>query len=213
MAIAMLIETIFSIAFFTLCLTGMILRLTLKERGNYILEYESWCMIAETGYYLIQSVLGVINTISGTTDSCLQNFIKYTLFKLIFPPILACPFIFILGYNLGWFFFETGQRNKDFSTDLINHVLAPACVLIDSILFNRKYTSSHLFDILIITGIYVAYGALCLPFQTSETYFFMNEGKGFIISVMIVCYCIGIIMHFTYIVVTKIRTCGKKDDD
>ena len=212
MAVAMLIEAIFSLAFFALSLGGIILRLTLKERGKYIFEYESWCVLAEAGYYLIQSILGIINIITATTDSCLQNFLKFTLFKLIFPPILACPFIFFLGNNLKWFKFNAETKNKEYASDLINHLLAPVCVLIDSILFKRKYSKSNLFDILIITGIYVTYSILCLPFQTHDTYLFIDEGKGCIISVMIVCYCIGIIMHFTYIVVTKIRNCGNKED-
>ena len=212
MAKVMLIETIFSIAFFALSLTGIILRLTLKEKGKFICEYESWCILAEAGYYLIQSIFGVINTITKTTDSCLQNFIKFTLSRLLFPPILACPFIFFLGTNIKWFKFYK-ETKKEYMSNIMNHLIAPACVLIDSILFKRKYTKSNLFDILIITGIYIAYSILCLPFQTNETYLFIDKGKGCMISVMIVFYCIGIIMHFTYIVVTRIRNCGSKEDD
>ena len=211
MAKAMLIESIFSIASFALSLTGIILRLTLKERGKFIFEYESWCILAEAGYYLIQSIFCVINTITATTDSCLQNFIKFTLSKLLFPPILACPFIFFLGSNVKWFKFYT-ETKKEYMSNLINHLIAPACVLLDSILFKRKYTKSNLFNILIITGIYIAYSILCLPFQTNETYLFIDKGKGCMISVMIVFYCIGIIMHFTYIVITRIRNYGSKDD-
>ena len=106
MAITVILDAVFSLAVFALCLTGMIWRLTLKERGNYILEYESWCIIGEGIYYLIQSILGVINIFTQTTDSCLQNFIKYSLLRLIFAPVLAVPWIFFLGYHLEWFYFN-----------------------------------------------------------------------------------------------------------
>ena len=212
MALSVILDAVFSLAVFGLCLTGMIWRLTLKERGNYILEYESWCIIGEGIYYLIQSILGVINIFTQTTDSCLQNFIKYSLLRLIFAPVLAVPWLFFLGYHLEWFYFNTEARDKEFWCDLINHIIAPACVLVDSIIFKRKYAPSNLLDILIITGIYVAYCVLCLPFQDNEKVYLFASNKGCFISVMIVCYCIGIMMHFLYIIITKIRNCGSDKD-
>ena len=201
----MLIEAIFSTVFFSLCLTGIIWRLTIKNRGNYILEYEFWCIIPEAIYYFIQALIGFINAYNKTVDSCLQNFLKYTLSKLLFPPIMASPFIFFLGNNLEWFSFTTESNDSDFWCDIINHLIAPLCFLVDIILFERKYKSSNFIDILIITGMYIAYGILCLPFQTNEVYAFIDRGKGCMISVIFSFYCIGIIMHYVYIIITRVR--------
>ena len=203
----MLLEAIFDLIFFGCCLTGIIWRLTLDGRGNYILEYESWCILSEAIYYLIQTIIGFINTFTKTTDSCLQNFLKYTLLKIIFPPVLACPFIFFLGYNVNWFKFVNDSGENEFWCDIFNHLISPACILLDTILFKRQYSPSNLLDIIILTGIYILYGALCLPFQTSEIYLFVDAGKGHIICSLIIFYCIGITMHFVYIIITRIRDC------
>ena len=212
---SMLIEAVFSVIFFGISLTGIIWRLTLKNRGNFFFEIEFWCIISEAIYYLILAVMGIINACNKTTDSCLQNFLKYTLSKLLFPPVIASPFIFYLGNNLDWFSFPIDKDDGDFWCDLINHLIAPSCLLVDVILFERKYKSSNFLDILIITGMYIAYSILYLPFQTSEVYKFVVRGKGCIICVMIVCYCISINMHYIYIIITRVRDCHtiEKDED
>lgn len=202
---SMLIEAVFSVIFFGISLTGIIWRLTLKNRGNFFFEIEFWCIISEAVYYLILAAMGIINVFNKTTDSCLQNFLKYTLSKLLFPPVIASPFIFYLGNNLDWFSFPIDKDDGDFWCDLINHLIAPSCLLVDVILFERKYKSSNFLDILIITGMYIAYGILCLPFQTNEVYAFIDRGKGCMISVNFAFYCIGIIMHYAYIIITRVR--------
>ena len=205
----MLVETIFDFIFFGSCLTGIIWRLTLDDKINYILEYESWCILSEAFYYLIQTIIGIINTCNKTTDSCLQNFIKYTLFKIIFPPVLTCPFIYFLGDKLHWFDFETDTGKKECWCDVFNHIISPACILIDAILFKRQYSPSNLLDIIILTGIYIAYGILCLPFIESDDNYFINcfENKHKICA-LIFFYCIGMAMHFFYIIITRIRDCN-----
>ena len=94
MLLEVILDAVFSLVVFCLCLTGMIWRLSLKDKGKYILEYESWCIFGEGVYYLIQSILGVINIFTATTDSCLQNFLKYILLRIIYAPVLEVPWLF-----------------------------------------------------------------------------------------------------------------------
>ena len=202
------VESFVYCIFFCICLTGLIWRLFLENRGIFILEYETWCNIIECGYYFLQMIIGFVSVCNRTSENSCQNFLKYTLFKLIFPPIMAAPVIFFLGYNLSWFYFYIDLKKVDFWCDFINHIIAPGCCLLDVIIFGRQYSPSNLLDLIIITGIYVAYSILCLPFQTNHVYEFITNGKGFIISAAIVFYCIGIVMHFFYITITKIRNCG-----
>ena len=202
------IEPFIDFIFLALSLTGIIWRLMLDNRGQFFLEYESWCNLAEAVYYGMITVLGFIGVCSGKSENCLQNFLKYTLFKLIFAPILACPIIFFLGRNLVWFHLEIDFSSGEFWCDMINHFISPACLLLDVLLFGRQYSSSNFFDILVITGIFVAYSILCLPFISNNMYNFVNFGAGYTICCAIVFYCIGIIMHFVYIAITKVRNCG-----
>ena len=203
------LEIVFHSLFLVICLTGLIWRIfILKDQGLFIFEYETWCVFVEACYYCLQSLFGCIMACNRTSKSCLIDFLKYTLFKLIFPPIMACPVIFFLGYQLGWFYFYVNINSPEFWCHMINHLIAPGCVLVDVLLFGRKYSPSNLFDIIVITAVYVAYTILCLPFQTNQVYDFLTNGKGFIICAAFVFYCIGIVMHFFYITITKVRNCG-----
>ena len=206
----MMLETFFDTIFLGISLTAFVYRFLIKNKSQILLEYESWCNIVETGYYLLITIIGFINTCSQATQSYLKNFFKFFLFKFIFPPILACPIIFFLGENLGWFIYNAEEK-KEKVWRFLCHFGAPACFLLDCILFKRKIISSNLLYILIIVGIYVAYSILCLPFISNEDYVFVNNGKGVSICVIIVFYCIAILMHFLYMAIAEIRNCGKDD--
>ena len=202
-------EIVFHFMFLLICVSSLYWRYLIGNGSLFYLEYETWCVLVEACYYLLQTIIGCITLCSKSSKNCVQDFLKYTLFKLIFAPILACPVIFFLGYNLGWFYFYVDFKKLDFWCDMMNHIIAPGCVLLDVLLFGRKYSPSNLFDIIIITAIYAAYTVLCLPFQTNNVYDFITNGKGFVICAAVVFYCIGIVMHFFYITITKIRNCGK----
>ena len=201
-------EPFIDFIFLAACLTGIIWRLMLDDRGYFFLEYESWCVVVEAIYYGLIMVLGFITNCSGARENCLHTFLKYTLFKLIFAPILACPIIFFLGYNLHWFKYTIDLSSGESWCDIVNHLIAPACVLVDVLLFGRKYTSPNLFDIILVTGMYVAYSILCLPFMSNHNYIFVDRGAGCIISTAISFYSVGLIMYYAYITITKVRNCG-----
>ena len=206
----MVFEFISQIFFFGITATGIIWRIRIKDRGSFIFEYEFLCNFAEAIYYLLQIIIGIFSMCKKNKENFLKNFLKYKIFKLLFPLIMAVPFIYIFGYNLDWFSFEIDSSKNEFWCDLIIHIIAPSCCLFNTILFGKKYSPSNIIDIIIITGIYVAYFILCLHFQTNKVYKFIGYDISFIISVAFIFYVIGIVMHFLYIAITKFLNDSKK---
>ena len=107
-----------------------------------------------------------------------------------------------------WFKYTIDLSSGESWCDIVNHLIAPACVLVDVLLFGRKYSSPNLFDIILVTGMYVAYSILCLPFMSNHNYIFVDRGAGCIISTAISFYSIGLIMYYAYITITKVRNSG-----
>ena len=201
----MVLESIFHLIFLGVTASGIIWRFRLKNRGIFFLEYESLCNLAEASYYFLQIIIEFFSLFKQNRENCLKNILKYTVFKILFAPIVATPFIFILGYYLKWFYFFPDLHVKEFWCDLITHIFAPACFLLDVIFFGRKYCPSNFLDLIIITSIYIAYAILCLPHQTNEVYEFITNGKLFVFSAAFVFYTVGMVMHFLYLGITKIR--------
>lgn len=198
-------ELFFHTIFFLACLAGLIWRIRIKDRGIMFLEFEIWSLIGELVYYAIQTLTGFINICNKASDNMVQKFLKSTLFKIIFPFTLNSVVIFYLGYFQQWFYFYDNPNTPDFWYDILVHGIVQCCILLDAILFRRKFTQSNIFDKLIIIGVYVFYCILMISFQTNHTYLFMTNGNGFLICFSIVSGMSLFVMHYLCQIITRVR--------
>ena len=214
-----LVELILQVIYFGICLTAFIWRLTKDEKGNIFFEFEMWGIMLQLVYYIIFLISGFTSIFNKSKEEnqenqenkCL-NFLKSVLFKYIWPLVLSSPIIFYLGYFSNWFYLQTGEGN-DYALSLFLHGFSQFGFIIDIILFKREYKSTHFFDLLIITGIYVAYCFLLGTVKPEmNNYLFLSndpafrKGNSFLISLMIVCFFIYLYMYIIYMYIVRFKS-------
>lgn len=207
------LELFLAFIYFGICLTAFIWRLTKGDIKYIFIEYEMWSILLQLIYYILFLLIGFTSIFNKPkNEAILYNFLRSVIFKFIWPIVMSTPAVFYLGYFFEWFKFEIDMNSNDFWLSLFLHGFSQAGFLIDLILFYRDYKPTHVFDFIVISGIYVAYCILCFSIQPQiKTYLFLNEmGLGgdnlYIISVMIVGYFVYLYLYFIYMTMVKIKS-------
>ena len=208
-----LIELILQIIYFSICLTSFIWRLTKDDKLKIFFEFEMWAIVLLLIYYILFLIItfkALLNK-SKEENKCLK-FLKNSLFKYLWPLVMNSSIVFYLGYFCHWFYLNIEEGN-DYCLSLFLHGFSQFGFLIDIILFNREYHATHLFDLIIITVIYLVYCLLLIIVKPEmNNYIFLSKesfkrkGNSFIISLMIICYFIYLYMYFIYMHIVKFKS-------
>ena len=210
-----LLELILNSIYFAICLTSFIWRLTKPEAGKIFVEFEMWSVMGQMAYYIIFLIIGFKRLFSKEEEdnnNC-KKFLKNIIFKYLWPFVMNSFAVFYLGYNFEWFELDKDQGNK-FTLSIFLHGLSQAGFLIDIILFGREYKPTHIFDFIVISGMYVGYCILLFSTKPEiPAYKFLNndennkkKNNSFIVSLMIICYFVYLYLYFVYMYIVKFKS-------
>ena len=203
-----LLELILNSIYFAICLTSFIWRLTKGETGKILIEFEMWSIMGQMAYYIIFLITGFKSLFKKEEEEngC-KKFLKNIIFKYLWPFVMNSFAVFYLGYNFKWFELDTKNKGNKFTLSIFLHGLSQAGFLIDIILFGREYKPTHIFDFIVISGIYVAYCFFLFSIKPEiPNYLFLEKNNSFIISLMIVCYFVYLYLYFVYMYIVKFKS-------
>lgn len=212
-----ILELFLAFIYFALCLTTLIWRFTKGDMKYFLIEFEMWSLMLELLYYILFLLIGFTTVFNKSKhESSFYNFLKSIIFKFIWPFVVNSAAIFYMGYFFGWYKFQMDVYSNDFWYSLFSHGFAQVGFVIDLIFFHRDYKPTHVFDFILISGIFVGYCFLIFLIKPQvKTYLFLEmkdeenykESNMFILSLMIVTYFIYLYLYFFYMTIVRIK-CG-----
>ena len=183
----------------------------------FLIEYEMWSLMLELVFYIFFLLIGFTTVFNKSKhEGSFYNFLKSIIFKFIWPFVVNSAAIFYMGYFFGWYKFEIDIYSNDFWYNLFLHGFSQAGFVIDLIFFHRDYKPTHVFDFILISGIFVGYCFLLFLIKPQvKRYAFLEmnedgnykENNMFILSLMIVTYFIYLYLYFFYMTIVRIK-CG-----
>ena len=206
-----LLELILNSIYFAICLTSFIWRLTKPEAGKIFIEFEMWSIMGQMAYYILFLIIGFKSIFKKEEEEngC-KKFLKNIIFKYLWPFVMNSFAVFYLGYNFEWFDLDTENKGNNFTLSIFLHGFSQAGFLIDIILFGREYKPTHIFDFIVISGIYVGYCFFLFSIKPEiPNYKFLSpkkEDNSYIISLMIVCYFVYLYLYFVYMYIVKFKS-------
>ena len=211
------LELFLSFIYFAICITTLIWRFTKGDMKYFLIEYEMWSLMLELVYYLFFLIIGFTTVFNKSKhEGSFYNFLKSIIFKFIWPFVVNSAAIFYMGYFFGWYKLEIDIHSNDFWYSLFLHGISQVGFVIDLIFFHRDYKPTHVFDFIVISGIFVGYCFLLFLIKPQvKIYAFLEmkedgnykEDNMFILSLMIVTYFIYLYLYFFYMTIVRIK-CG-----
>jgi len=211
------LELFLSFIYFAICLTTLIWRFTKGDMKYFLIEYEMWSLMLELVFFIFFLLIGFTTVFNKSKhEGSFYNFLKSIIFKFIWPFVVNSAAIFYMGYFFGWYKFEIDIYSNDFWYNLFLHGFSQAGFVIDLIFFHRDYKPTHVFDFILISGIFVGYCFLLFLIKPQvKRYVFLEmnedgnykENNMFILSLMIVTYFIYLYLYFFYMTIVRIK-CG-----
>lgn len=205
-----ILELVLTCLYLGICITSFIWRLTKEDKKKMFIEFEIWSLIGQLAYYIIFLINGFSNLLSKEREGenkC-QKFLKSIIFKYLWPFVMSSFAVFYLGHTFDWFYIPEDKDN-DYVLSIFLHGLSQAGFLIDIILFRREYKPTHIFDFLVISGIYICYSILFYSIKPKvSSYHFISvndESNSFIISLIIMCYFVYLYMYMLYMFIVKVK--------
>lgn len=211
------LELFLAFIYFAVCLTTLIWRFTKGDMKYFLIEYEMWSLMLELVYYIFFLLIGFTTVFNKSKhEGSFYNFLKSLIFKFIWPFVVNSAAIYYMGYFFGWYKFEIDIYSNDFWYSLFSHGFSQAGFVVDLIFFQRDYKPTHVFDFILISGIFVGYCFLLFLIKPQvKTYAFLEmkedgtykEDNMFILSLMIVTYFLYLYLYFFYMTIVRIK-CG-----
>lgn len=210
-----ILELIFDILFFAVCVATLIWNLLEEPKfSDLFLLQEYWSLLVQIIYYFLLILISIISLINKANRSGLQNLLKRSLFKFLFPFVTSSSVIFIFGHYFFWYDFNFNTINTDrifFWRQMLLNFACQICFVIDAIMFSRELKKNGIFDILFQSGFYVLYAAFCFYFCSNTKYLFLYEDNWFAISTLVFGLMIFWFMMIFYEIIVEIRGCFGKN--
>lgn len=190
------------IIFLAICVGAFILRFFRSGLKYIFYELEMYSFWGAMIYYLIMVLIDLVNKAVKQKFEKVGKVFNEKVFKYVWVFSLTCCFSFWGGVILNWMVYS------DYSIDMFlmffYHLIIQGMLIADLIIFSHSLKTSYLFDIIILSAIYVGYCALlavakfCFS-SFSPIYSFMySDSFGQKVVIAIIVYMVLINMYFLH---------------